>query len=89
MSSREFNPRDWEGPPVYRVHVLEAMAATDPCENYGSRTTFLKFGEQEYPLKHIVREATERAGKRIEGPKTNEMERLVEGLDFEIIKREK
>jgi hypothetical protein len=64
------------------------MAATDPCKNYGSRSTYIKFGEQEYPLKHIVREATERAGKRIEGPKTNEMERLVEELDFEIIKRE-
>lgn len=89
MSSREFSPRDWEGPPVYRVHVLEAMAATDPCEDYGSRTTYIKFGEYEYPLKHIVREATERAGKRIEGPNTHEMERLVEELGFKVIKKNK
>jgi len=63
------------------------MAATDPCEDHGSRTTYIKFGDYEYPLKHIVREATERAGKRVEGPKTNEMEQLVKHLDFEIVKR--
>ena len=87
MSGREFSPRDWDGPPVYRVHVLEALAATDPNEEHGSRTTYIRFGEYEYPLKHIVREATERAGKRVEGPNTGEMERLVEDLDFEIIKK--
>ncbi len=87
MSGREFSPRDWDGPPVYRVHVLEAMAATDPNRDHGSRTTYIRFGEYEYPLKHIVREATERAGNRIQGPKTNEMERLVKELGFEIEKK--
>jgi hypothetical protein len=88
MRGREFSPRDWEGPPVYRVHVLEAMASTDPNKDHGSRTTFIRFGEYEYPLKHIVREATERAGERVEGPKTNEMERLIEELGFEVIKKQ-
>ncbi|MDZ7688335.1 MAG: hypothetical protein U5J64_06355 [Halobacteriales archaeon] len=87
MNGIEFSPRDWDGPPVYRVHVLEAMAATNPSEDHGGRSTFIRFGDQEYPLKYIVREATERAGKRIEGPKTNEMEKLVEKLGFQVIKR--
>ena len=87
MSGREFSPRDWDGPPVYRVHVLEAMAATDPNRDHGSRTTYIRFGEYEYPLKHIVREATERAGNRIQGPKTNEMEWLVKEFGFEIEKK--
>jgi len=87
MSGQEFSPRDYEGPVVYRVHILEALAASDPNNKHGSKTTFIRFGEYEYPLKHIVSKATERAGKRIEGPTTGEMEKLVEKLGFDVVKR--
>lgn len=86
MSGVKFSPRDYDGPVVYRVHILEAMASSDPNEIHGSKTTFIKFGEYEYPLKHIVAEATERAGNRMEGPTTGEMEALVEELGFEVVK---
>lgn len=74
---------------VTNVHVLTAMAETDPNEPQGERTRYVKFGEYEYPLKHIVGRAIIHAtGEEKEGYHSDRAENLVEELGFETVRTE-
>lgn len=85
----EIHTTTFKGTALSQIDVLRAMAASDPNETKRSRTWFVKFEGQEYPLNHIVRQSTQFAtGDKVESFYPDEGAEAPEELGFGPIHKE-
>ena len=79
----------FKGTALSRIDVLRAMAASDPNETKRSRSWFVEFEGQEYPLKHLVRQSTQFAtGDKVESFYPSDAAESLEELGFDTIHKE-